>query len=98
MKKRTILLPAALVLAQLGCGQGGGTAAKSTGSTTPPVTSNNLVVTAFTPASAPAASTPSLQIVFSKALDPATLVDGTTYMAVEDDDTTPAGTFHVLPG
>lgn len=100
--KRTILLPALLVVAQLGCGTGGGGGtSKSSTTTTPPITTpptNSLTVSVFSPASAPATTTKALSFTFTKAVDPASLVEGTTWLAVEDDDTSPAGNFSVLTG
>ncbi len=101
--KRTMLMPALLVvLGQLGCGGagGGGSSKSSSASTTPPTTNTPaaFAATGFSPASAPFNTTTSLTITFGKAVDPNSLVEGTTYLAVEDDDTTPAGNFNVLPG
>jgi hypothetical protein len=101
--KRTLLMPALLVVGQLGCGGGGGggSSKSSTGTTNPPATNNTpatFSVTGFTPASAPADTTKSLGISFGKPVDPNTLVEGTTYLAVEDDDTSAGGNFNVLSG
>jgi hypothetical protein len=97
-----------VVMALLGCGQSGGkkSSSSSAGTTTPATTTGtnsnvpagSLQVTAFTPDSGPAASTGSLNITFSKAVDEATFVEGTTWVAAEDDDTNPGGNFHVKKG
>ncbi|MEZ0227477.1 MAG: Ig-like domain-containing protein [Planctomycetota bacterium] len=100
--KRTLLMPALLVVGQLGCGTGGGggSSKSSSASTTPPVTNTpaTFSVSGFTPASAPANTTASLTISFGKPVDPNSLVEGTTYLAVEDDDTSAGGNFNVLSG
>src|SRR5262245_35248067 len=97
--KRTLLLPARIALAQLDCGHSSGdTTSKKTGSTAPPSTTlppGAFAVGQSSPASAPATTTKSLTITFTKAVDPNTVVDGTTFLFVEDDDTTPAGNFSV---
>ncbi len=99
-----------VVMSLLGCGQGGGKKSSSSttgttapGSTTTTSTNNTvpagaLAVTAFAPSSGPAATTGALTIAFSKAVEPSSLVEGTTWIAAEDDDTNPGGNFHVMKG
>lgn len=57
-----------------------------------------LAVLSLTPSTAPALSTHAIYLTLTEAVDPTTIVLGTTVLAYEDVDTTPGGAFQTLPG
>lgn len=95
-----------------GCSQGGkggspntpsastasGSTSSSSSAGSTQTSTTGLSVASFDPKTGAASTTKSLTIGFSDAVEGSSLVSGKTWVAVEDDDATAGGNYHVLQG
>lgn len=97
-----VLTVACVGAALAGCSPTTGRSKTAASSAAPAATSvpptSNFEVLSFGPTAAPAATTAGLDVSFSKAVDPAWLLYGTTWFAVEDVDQTPGGSYRTITG